>query len=60
MSTGLASAETPSQFPGISVLSESDMRNAVIAFVNTSISPGLSGAPISVDTDKRHSEQLVG
>jgi hypothetical protein len=58
ISTGLASAETPSQFPGISVLSESDMRNAAIAFVNTSISPGLSGAIISVDTDQRNSEQL--
>jgi len=55
---GAASAETPSTFPGISVLSESDMRNAAIAFVNTSTAPGLSGAMITVETDQRHSEQL--
>jgi hypothetical protein len=55
---GAVSAQSPSLFPGISLLSESDIRNAAIAFVNSSTSPGLSGATITVDSDQRHSEQL--
>lgn len=42
---------------GISDLSESDIRNSAIAFVNTTTSPGLEGATLSVDNGERHSEQ---
>ena len=56
--TGAVSAQSPSPFPGLSLLSESDIRNAAIAFVNSSTAPGISGATITVDTDERNSEQL--
>lgn len=52
------SAQTPSTFPSITLLSESDIRNSAIAFVSTSTTPGLTGATLSVDNDERTSEQL--
>ena len=42
---------------GLSDISESDIRNSAIAFVNTTSSPGLEGATLNVDTADRDSEQ---
>ncbi|MCK5395799.1 MAG: hypothetical protein KAJ32_07390 [Gammaproteobacteria bacterium] len=42
---------------GLSALSESDIRNSAIAFVNTTSSPGLEGATLDVDDDIRDSDQ---
>ncbi len=53
----VASAETFSNLPGVSVPSESDIREAAVAFVNTTTSPGLSGATLTVDSADRQSEQ---
>lgn len=60
MYNDFATAEVPATLPGLSVLSESDVREAAIAFVNMSTSPGLEGATLTVDNDERHSEQLRG
>jgi hypothetical protein len=43
--------------PGLSQLSDSVVRESAIAFVNTTISPGLEGATLTVDDDPRQSEQ---
>ena len=56
----VTSAEISGQFPGLSALSESDMRDAAVAFVNMSTTPGLEGATLTVDNDERHSEQIRG
>ena len=50
-------AQAASTVPNLSVISDSDIRNSAIAFVNTSTSPGLEGATIEVDTDERDSKQ---
>ena len=52
------SVHAASSVPNLSAISDSDIRNSAIAFVNTSTSPGLEGATINVDTDDRSSEQL--
>ena len=44
----------------LSAISESDIRDSAIAFVNMSTTPGLEGAVLTVDSDDRHSEQLRG
>ena len=55
---GLASAgQDRTLLPGLSVISDSDIRNSVIAFVNTTTAPGLEGATLGVDNDLRSSEQ---
>ena len=43
--------------PGVSALSDSVVRESAIAFVNTTISPGLEGATLTVDDGERESEQ---
>jgi hypothetical protein len=43
--------------PGLSELSDSVVRESAIAFVNTTISPGLEGATLDVDDGSRQSEQ---
>jgi len=53
----LARADSPALFPGLSVISEADIRDSTIAFVNTTTAPGLSGAVINVDADDRESDQ---
>jgi hypothetical protein len=53
----VSSAQASSLIPNLSVISDSDIRNSAIAFVNTSTSPGLEGATIEVDTDDRSSKQ---
>jgi hypothetical protein len=50
-------AQAASPIPNLSAISDSDIRNSAIAFVNTSTSPGLEGATIEVDTDERNSKQ---
>ena len=42
---------------GLSTLSDADIREYAIAFVNMSTSPGLEGATLTVDNDQRHSDQ---
>ena len=54
---GSATGENNTPLNGISAISESDIRNSAIAFVNTTTSPGLEGATLSVDTAERDSEQ---
>ena len=41
----------------ISAISESDIREAAIAFFNTSTTPGLEGATLKIDTADRDSTQ---
>lgn len=60
INTSVSSAPAPSTLPGISFLSESDIREAAIAFANMSTSPGLEGATLTVDNEDRHSEQIRG
>jgi hypothetical protein len=43
--------------PGLSQLSDSIVRESVIAFVNTTVSPGLEGATLTVDDGSRQSDQ---
>jgi len=43
--------------PGVSALSDAIVRESAIAFVNTTISPGLEGATLTVDDVNRDSEQ---
>ncbi|MFV9614487.1 MAG: hypothetical protein ACNYZG_00945 [Gammaproteobacteria bacterium] len=54
---GSATGQNNTPVDGISAISESDIRSSAIAFVNTTSSPGLEGATLSVDTAERHSEQ---
>ena len=54
----IACAQDASPLSGISAISDSDIRNSAIAFVNTSTSPGLEGAVLNVDTTNRESDQL--
>lgn len=53
----VTSVHAVSPVPNLSAISDSDIRNSAIAFVNTSTSPGLEGATIEVDTDERNSKQ---
>jgi hypothetical protein len=57
---GMLMAATPGDFPGISLISDSDMRDSAIAFLNMSTTPGLEGATLTVDNNVRHSEQVRG
>jgi hypothetical protein len=54
----VVSASQAGVLPGLSMLSESDVRRSAIAFVNMSTSPGLEGATINVDRQNRESDQL--
>ena len=50
-------AQNESPLSGLSAISESDIRNSAIAFVNTTSSPGLEGATLNVDGTQRDSDQ---
>jgi len=50
-------AQNESPYDGLSVISESDIRNSAIDFVNTTSSPGLEGATLKVNNARRHSNQ---
>ncbi len=54
----LARAQNTSPLPGLSAITESDIRNSAIAFVVTTTSPGLEGATLNVDDKNRHSDQF--
>jgi len=54
-STSVAQNESP--LSGLSAITESDIRNSAIDFVNTTSSPGLEGATLNVDSDQRNSDQ---
>jgi len=60
ITSGMAFAQTIGDFPSVSFISESDVRDSAIAFVNMSTTPGLEGATLTVDNNDRHSEQLRG
>jgi hypothetical protein len=50
-------AQNENPLSGLSAISESDIRNSAIAFVNTTSSPGLEGATLNVDNGERNSAQ---
>ena len=49
--------QNTSPVEGVSAISESDIRNSALAFVNTTNSPGLEGATLNVDNANRNSSQ---
>ena len=53
----VVSASQAGVLPGLSTLSESDIRQSAIAFVNMATSPGLEGATVNVDQENRQSDQ---
>jgi len=55
MATLATAGDSPLE--GISVISESDIRNSAIDFVNTTSSPGLEGATLNVGNERRDSDQ---
>jgi len=57
INTSVVPAQADGVLPGLSALSEADIREYAIAFVNMSTSPGLEGAALTVDNDERHSDQ---
>ena len=50
-------AQNESPLAGLSAISESDIRNSAIAFVNTTSSPGLEGATLNIENTQRRSDQ---
>ena len=56
--SGIVVAQTENTLSQFSDLSESDVRNSIIAFVNTTSSPGLEGATLSVNSEERNSDQF--
>ena len=57
INAGVMPVQAVSVLPGLSALSDADIREYSIAFVNMSTSPGLEGATLTVDNDERHSDQ---
>jgi hypothetical protein len=55
--TTLTSELNAEVLPGFSQLSETIVRESAIAFVNTTTSPGLEGATLTVDDGSRQSDQ---
>lgn len=55
--SGIATAQKENPFDGLSVISDSDIRDSAIAFVNTTTAPGLEGATLNVDDNQRNSDQ---
>ena len=45
--------------PGVSYLTDNVVRESAIAFVNTTTSPGIEGATLTVDDGNRQSEQWI-
>jgi len=54
---GVAVAQDLAPLSGLSAISDSDIQNSAIDFVNTTSSPGLEGATLNVDGDERNSDQ---
>ena len=57
VNTALSAAVHADVLPGVSALSDAIVRESAIAFVNTTTSPGLEGATLTVDDGNRQSEQ---
>lgn len=57
MVNNIAMAKDSHSLPGLSELTDSHIQNSAIDFVNTTTSPGLEGATLTVDNDKRDSNQ---
>lgn len=55
--TAVTTASHADVLPGLSQLSDSVVRESVVAFVNTTVSPGLEGATLTVDDGSRQSDQ---
>ncbi len=53
----LAVAQNPVPLSGLSTITDSDIRNSAIDFVNTTTSRGLEGATLNIDDDQRNSDQ---
>ena len=60
MTSGVASAQNLNDVLDAGFVTESDIRDSAIAFVNMSTTPGLEGAVLTVDNNDRHSEQVRG
>jgi len=57
LTNGIAVAQNETPLSGLSAISESDIQTSAIAFVNTTLSPGLEGATLDVDSEDRNSDQ---
>jgi hypothetical protein len=57
INAAITSALLADILPGVSYLSENVVRESAIAFVNTTTSPGIEGATLTVDDGNRQSEQ---
>ena len=57
VNAAVASGLSADVLPGVSALSDAIVRESAIAFVNTTISPGLEGATLNVDDGTRQSDQ---
>jgi hypothetical protein len=57
VSISISPALTAEVLPGLGELSETIVRESAIAFVNTTTSPGLEGATLTVDDGSRQSDQ---
>jgi len=55
--TPVEAASVSPPLAGLSTISEADIREYAIAFVNMSTSPGLEGATLTVDNGQRQSDQ---
>jgi len=57
VNVGVVNSLIADVLPGVSLLSDTIARESAIAFVNTTTSPGLEGATLTVDDGNRQSEQ---
>ena len=57
VNVGVVNSLIADVLPGVSLLSDTIARESAIAFVNTTTSPGLEGATLTVDDGNRLSEQ---
>jgi hypothetical protein len=54
---GIAAAQNDDPLSGVSAITNADIRNSAIDFVNTTSSPGLEGATLKVDNGQRNTDQ---
>ncbi|MBE9568124.1 MAG: hypothetical protein IMF14_05470 [Proteobacteria bacterium] len=57
LTSRLAMAQEVTPLLDLVDISDTDIRNAAFAFINTTTSPGLEGATLNVDNDERNSNQ---
>jgi len=53
----IAAAQDTAPLAGLSAITNSDIQNSAIDFVNTTTSPGLEGATLNIDDEQRNSNQ---